>query len=109
MVEVPWLVACADGVELVVYARPRAKRSAVTGLHGSALAVRLAARPVEGAANRELIRVLAEALEVSRSAVTLLAGAKGRTKRVRVRGLTVAAVSTHLRSRLAIDKDAGRD
>ena len=109
MADVPWLVGRDDGVELVVHARPGAKRSAVTGLHGAALCVRVAARPVEGAANRELIRVLAEALGVSRSVVVLVAGAGGRAKRLFVPGLTVAHALTRLAPHLSIDKGRPRD
>jgi len=109
LAEPPWLAGCAGGVELVVHARPGAKRSAVAGLHGAALCVRLAARPVDGAANDELLRVLAEALGVSRQAVTLLAGARGRRKRVHVRGLDVATTVARLAPALAIDTGVGRD
>ena len=49
------------GVEIVIHAQPRASRSEVVGLHGDALKVRLAAPPVDGAANLELIRVMAKA------------------------------------------------
>jgi hypothetical protein len=92
----PWLVAVADGVELLIHARPGAKRSAIAGVHGPALGIRLGARPVEGAANAALIRVLAEALGVSRQAVTLRTGARGRTKRVHVRGVTAGVTLARL-------------
>ena len=49
--------------------------------------VRLTAPPVEGEANEALIRVLAEALRVPRTAVRLLSGATSRRKRVQVAGL----------------------
>jgi uncharacterized protein (TIGR00251 family) len=96
LADASWLVARAGGVEVVVHARPGAKRSAVSGLHGQALAVRLAARPVEGAANRELIRLLAEALGVSQGAIELRTGARGRTKRLHVTGLGVTDVLARL-------------
>jgi hypothetical protein len=109
LADASWIVPRDDGIELLVHARPGAKRSAVTGLHGSALVVRLAARPVEGAANRELTRVLAEALGVSRSAVTVRAGARGRSKRVHVQGLAPATASARLGAILAIDKGRAGD
>lgn len=96
----PWLVGRDDGVELVVHARPGAKQSAVAGLHGAALCVRVAARPLEGAANRELVRVLAEALGVSRSAIVLRAGAHGREKRLHVSGLSTAQALARLEPHL---------
>jgi uncharacterized protein (TIGR00251 family) len=100
LADVPWLVGRADGVELVVHARPGAKRSAVAGLHGAALCVRIAARPLEGAANLELVRVLAEVLGVSRSAVALRAGAHGRNKRLHVSGLSTTEVLSRLQPHL---------
>jgi uncharacterized protein (TIGR00251 family) len=69
---------------LVLHVQPGAKRTEVAGLHGDALKVRLRARPVEGAANAALLEFLAEALQVPRRQVVLLAGDTSRTKRVRV-------------------------
>ena len=68
-----------------VYVVPRASRSEIAGEHNGGLRVRLAAAPVDGAANRELIAVLAKALGVSRSAVEINAGHTSKTKRVTVR------------------------
>ena len=74
-----------DGnVSFHVYVVPRASRSEIAGEHNGALRVRIAAPPVDGAANRELIAVLAKALHVPRSAVAIDAGHNSRTKRVTV-------------------------
>jgi uncharacterized protein (TIGR00251 family) len=67
-----------------VYVVPRASRSEIVGEHNGALRVRIAAPPVDGAANRELIAVLAKALNVSRSAVEINAGYTSKLKRVTV-------------------------
>ena len=109
MAEAGWLTPRPDGVDVVVHARPGAKHSAVAGLHGTALAVRLAARPVEGAANLELVRLLADALGVPRSAVTVRGGARGRLKRLHVAGLDVATARARLEPYLSIDKTPARD
>jgi uncharacterized protein (TIGR00251 family) len=69
---------------LTIHAQPGAKKTEAAGLHGAALKVRLAARPVEGAANAELIEFFAAELGVAKRAVELIAGAQGRQKRVRV-------------------------
>jgi uncharacterized protein (TIGR00251 family) len=63
---------------------PRASRSAVVGEHNGLLRVRIAAPPVDGAANEELVRLLARKFEVPRSAVTIVAGQSARTKQVRI-------------------------
>ena len=74
---------------------PRAKRSESTGIvdAGSgeaALAVRVRAPPVEGAANAALIDLLAQALDVPRSAIAIESGERGRLKRLRIEGVDVA-------------------
>lgn len=72
---------------------PRARVTVVAGRHGDALKIRLAAPPVDGAANDELIRFLAERLSVPRSAVTITAGHTSRRKTVKVTGIeTVKAL-----------------
>jgi uncharacterized protein (TIGR00251 family) len=67
-----------------VYVVPRASRSEIAGEHNGALRVRLAAPPVDGAANRELVAVLAKGLHVSRSAVVIAAGHTSKIKRVTI-------------------------
>ena len=65
---------------------PRAARSRIVGEQAGVLRVQLAAPPVDGAANEELVRVLAEALGVSPSAIEIVRGEKSRVKQIRVRG-----------------------
>jgi uncharacterized protein YggU (UPF0235/DUF167 family) len=66
------------------------------GRHGEALKVRLAAPPVDGAANEALVRFLADALQVPRAAVTLVARAASRSKVVQVAGLAPDDVARRL-------------
>lgn len=77
-------------VTFPVRALPRAARSEILGELDGALKVRLAAPPVEGAANEELVRLLAKRLGVPRRQVTITAGATSRHKLVRVDGLAAA-------------------
>ncbi len=86
-----WLREVPDGVVILVTASPRASRSEVAGVAEGRLRIRVAAPPVEGAANEELVRFLAKALGVPRSAVAVTAGAVGRRKTVQVRGVAAAA------------------
>jgi uncharacterized protein len=88
-----------DGILLTIRVVPRAGRSGVAGTRGEALLVRLQAPPVEGAANAELIEVLAAALGVSKRAVAIVAGERSRQKRVRISGIDAAAAA----SRLGVD------
>ena len=75
--------------ELAIRVIPRASKTGVAGMRGNAVLVRLAAAPVEGAANAELVETLARTLGLPRRAITITAGATSRTKRVRIDGLTL--------------------
>ena len=86
-----WLQAAPEGVTLLVAASPRASRTEIAGVAEGRLRIRVAAPPVGGAANEELVRFLARALGVPKSAVAVTSGTAGRRKTVLVRGVTVAA------------------
>lgn len=89
-----WLSRAADGsVVLTLHIQPGAKKTEITGLHGEALKIRLAAPPVDGKANAALIAFLAKACGVSKSAVELVSGDTCRAKRVRVSGADAARVA----------------
>ncbi|HEV8303654.1 MAG TPA: DUF167 domain-containing protein [Gemmatimonadales bacterium] len=77
---------------------PRARESAVAGRHGDALKIRLAAPPVDGAANTELVRFLAKRLGVPQGAVAIAAGRSGRRKTVKIEGIETAAALRILES-----------
>ena len=76
----------SDDLELRVHAQPGAKRTAVQGLHGDRLKVRVHARPVDGAANSALLEFLAGELQVPVGRCELVSGVKNREKKVVVRG-----------------------
>jgi uncharacterized protein (TIGR00251 family) len=86
-----WLRETPDGVAIAVLAAPRAARTELAGSAAGRLRVRIAAPPVEDAANDELVRFLARTLGVPRSAVAVTAGAASRRKTVVVRGVGAAA------------------
>ena len=99
-----WLRPGRDGCVLTIWVRPNASRAGVSGLHGNALGVRVTAPPARGAANRELLAVVAAALGVRPGDVELEAGAGGRQKRVRVVGLSVEAARARLAPVLCVDR-----
>ncbi len=66
---------------------PRASRSEIVGEHDGDLRVRIAAAPVDGAANEELVRFLARALKVPRHAVVVSGGQTSRLKSIAVSGI----------------------
>ena len=75
---------------------PRARRNSVDGTRAGALLIRLAAPPVDGAANDALIEFLAELLGVPRRDISLIAGEKSRDKRVRIEGLAAEVATARL-------------
>ena len=81
-----------EGIVLKAQVVPRASRSEIVGEHNGALRIRVAAAPVDGASNEELVRLLARALHVPRNAVEIMAGRSGKLKTVRVAGLELSAI-----------------
>ncbi|HYT73446.1 MAG TPA: DUF167 domain-containing protein [Vicinamibacterales bacterium] len=75
---------------------PRSPRSRVDGRRGDAVLIRLAAPPVEGAANDALIAFLADALDLPRRNIRIVSGEKSRDKRVQVSGLDRASAVARL-------------
>jgi uncharacterized protein (TIGR00251 family) len=85
------VTATAQGIRLTVHVQPRAKAPGVGGLHGDALKVRVAAAPVDGAANEAVVAALAAAFGCAARDVRVVSGASARRKIVDVDGATVAA------------------
>jgi hypothetical protein len=77
---------------MTIRVRPGASRTAVGGVHGDALVVRVTAPAVDGRATEAALVALAGALGVRRSAVRLVTGATSRTKVVDVDGADPAVV-----------------
>jgi len=75
---------------------PRAPWTRVDGTRGGALLIRLAAPPVDGAANEALIAFLSEALALPRRNIRIVSGEKSRDKRVAIAGIDEAAARTRL-------------
>ena len=74
----------------------RASATTVAGRHGDGVRIRVAAPPVDGAANEELVRFLARRLGVSRDAVTITRGQSSRRKTLTIDGISTAAALARL-------------
>ena len=74
------------GLTFAVRVVPRASRSEFVGEQSGALRVRLAAPPVEGAANKELIKLLAKSFKLPNNAVQIISGSTSKNKIVRIQG-----------------------
>lgn len=84
------------GAVLSVHVQPKASTTECTEIHGDALKIRVAAPPVDGAANDELIRFLARRLSIPSTSLQIHAGAGGRHKRVLIKGATAQFVMARL-------------
>ena len=76
------------GARLSVWAKPRSAKSRVLGVREGALEVAIAAPPVDGAANAELVATLAKALGIPKRDVSIAKGASGKNKVVDLAGVS---------------------
>ena len=90
------------GAALAVRVSPRAGRTEIAEVMADGtVKIRLTAAPVDGEANQQLIRFLADALKVPRSRIEIVAGATGRDKIVSVLGLDAATLQRRIAALLA--------
>lgn len=104
--EMPYLTLSTDGTVLLrLHVQPKASKSRIVGLHDSCLKLAVAAPPVEGKANKEVVKFLAAILGVPARDVTVRSGIQARRKLVAVKALTGAEVRTRIERRLALVRE----
>jgi uncharacterized protein (TIGR00251 family) len=81
------------GVIFRIRVVPRTSRSEAAGIQGDALKLRITAPPVEGKANRECARMVAELLGVKRTQVAIISGHASRTKTIAVEGVKAKEIA----------------
>jgi hypothetical protein len=86
----------AEGVLVRIRVQPRASRAEVVGLHGDRVRVRISAPPVDGRANDELIRLMAQQLDLPQSSIRLVSGATSRSKTIMITGTRLGYVTARL-------------
>jgi uncharacterized protein (TIGR00251 family) len=93
-----WCSALPHGVRLAVQITANAKKTEVTGVQDDALKLKLQAQPIDGKANEALVRFLAEALALPRSAISITHGLSNKRKLIEVTAdnLTPEAVAQAL-------------
>lgn len=74
----------SGAIEVPLRVQPRARKNEVTGVHNGALKVKTTAPPVEGAANREIVKFFAGLLRLPRSRLSIVSGDKSRDKLLRI-------------------------
>jgi hypothetical protein len=88
----PGLRPSAAGVVLDVRVIPRSSRAGVGGVRDGRLVVRVTAAPVDDAANEAVVRTVADALDVPRRAVRIVAGATSKNKAIEISGVDAATI-----------------
>ncbi|MGX5775277.1 DUF167 family protein [Methylorubrum zatmanii] len=91
MTQLPFITLDADGLTLAVRLTPRASRTGLDGVRVDAdgrpvLCLRVAAPPVEGAANAALTAFVAKSLKLRKAEVVLVSGEASRIKRLHLTG-----------------------
>lgn len=93
-------------VTLAIKVVPRASRDEIAGWRDGVLRLRVRAPPQDGRANAAVVSLLATALDVRKTAVTIVAGHAAAHKRVAVEGLTRAEVEQRLGGGTGLETDA---
>lgn len=86
----------SSSVRVAVYIQPRAKRTEIAGRHGADLKIRIAAPPVDQAANAALLAFVAQRLGVRQRDVRLITGATSRRKVLEIDGVTAEQIQALL-------------
>ena len=73
-----------DGIQFSAFIQPRSSKNKICGLQGQSLKIRLTSPPVDGAANKTCIKLLAKVLNISQSQINIISGEKGRNKVIRI-------------------------
>lgn len=95
-----------DAVCLSVRVQPRSSKSGVAGMYGEQIKICLKSAPVDNAANKECCDLLAKALGVPRSSVSVLNGASSRSKVLKVEGVAPSVVREALAGMLGDEAEA---
>ena len=82
------IVNSQEGAILTVHLQPKSRHTAIVGVHGEALKIRVAAPPVEGAANDALCAFLAKTFQIPKASVVIKTGKTGRRKQVLLKHVT---------------------
>jgi len=85
-----------EGLDVPVHVQPRARKTERAGFFNGALRLKVAAPPVDDAANRAVVEYFARALSLPRSRVRIVSGLKSREKVIRIEGMS----AQDLRARL---------
>jgi len=77
-----WIKEYDNGIIINLHVIPNAKKNEIVGEHNNKLKIKIISPPVEGSANKEIIKFLSKKLKINKSKITILAGEKNREKRI---------------------------
>ncbi len=83
-------------VRIEVYIQPRASKTELAGTHDGVIKIRIAAPPVENAANRALISFIAQHLGIAKNRVRVVSGGTNRRKLLEIDGVTAHLIAARL-------------
>ena len=86
----------SSSIRIAVYVQPNAKRTEIAGRHGSDLKIRVAAPPIDQAANEALLAFVAQRLGVRQRHVRVISGATSRRKVLEIEGITAEQIQVLL-------------
>ena len=81
---------------ICVYVQPGASKTQIAGMHDGLIKVRVAAPPVEGAANQALVEFVAKRLRIPKSRVRVVSGLTSRRKVLEIEGVSQDAIAASL-------------
>lgn len=98
MNDVAWKVReTATGVDVPLHIQPRARRDELAGFHNGALKLRIAAPPVDDAANRSVITFFSSLLDIPKSRFEMTSGLRSRNKILHISGISRSEFLTRLK------------
>lgn len=87
-----WINETPQGLDIKIRAVPRASKNEIQGIYDGALKVRLTSPPIDGKANQALIKFLSKTLGISKAQIELTRGQTGRSKTLRIHGMTTQEI-----------------
>ena len=89
-------------VTISLHIQANAKAPGLVGFHGGRLKLKVSARPVEGAANEEIVQMLSQLLNISKSRIKILQGQLSKTKVVEIEDMTFEAAAALVLNQLQL-------
>jgi len=95
----PFLSETPNGIKITLHVQPKASKSAVAGVHGDALKLRIQAPPVDGKANKAIIKFLSSLFHIPQKDIVLKSGSSSRRKIFIIKGMSLDQAQTILKSK----------